>query len=291
MNTRAESLARALDGRKTGAGWTARCPAHEDGTPSLSITQAGARVLVHCFAGCDQARLLAVLRERGLWCANPKVQWRPAAKPKPPTPSVEALSLWRQAHPARGTLVERYLASRGLRLPEGDALRFVPALRHRYARGWWPAMLALVCDGVEGTPRAIHRTWLARDGSGKAPIESPRLSLGPTRGGAVRLAPAGETLLVGEGIETCLSAMQASGLPSWSALSTSGLIALELPPAVRTVIVLADGDDPGEHAARACGQRWRDEGRAVRIARPPRGQDFNDMLLHSLSPRAGRGSG
>lgn len=279
MNTRAESLARALDGRKSGTRWMARCPAHEDGTPSLSIAQAGARVLVHCHAGCDQARLLAVLRQRGLWRAQPTTAWRKAPPPPPPPPSVEALSLWRQAHQARGTLVERYLAARGLALPEGDALRFVPALRHRYARSWWPAMLALVQDGLDGTPRAIHRTWLARDGSGKAPIGSPRLSLGPISGGAVRLTPAGETLLVGEGIETCLSALQATGLPTWSALSTSGLLTLALPEAVRTVIVLADGDDPGERAAIACAQRWRAEGRGVRIARPPRGMDFNDVLL------------
>ncbi|MBZ0254144.1 MAG: toprim domain-containing protein, partial [Candidatus Methylomirabilis sp.] len=44
-------------------------------------------------------------------------------------------------------------------------------------------------------------------------------------------------------------------------------------------IVLADGDDPGEAAAESAARRWRREGRRVRIARPPRGLDFNDMLL------------
>jgi putative DNA primase/helicase len=48
---------------------------------------------------------------------------------------------------------------------------------------------------------------------------------------------------------------------------------------VREVIVLADGDDPGEMAARECAFRWMREGRRVRIARPPRGMDFNDVLL------------
>jgi hypothetical protein len=39
--------------RKTGKGWTARCPAHEDHTPSLSISETeDGTVLVHCFAGC-----------------------------------------------------------------------------------------------------------------------------------------------------------------------------------------------------------------------------------------------
>jgi hypothetical protein len=72
--------------------------------------------------------------------------------------------------------------------------------------------------------------------------------------------------------------MQATGRPAWAALSTSGLRALDLPEMVREVIVLADGDDPGEAAARDCAWRWKREGRRVRIARPLRGADFNDLL-------------
>jgi hypothetical protein len=62
------------------------------------------------------------------------------------------------------------------------------------------------------------------------------------------------------------------------ALSTSGLRALDLPKDVRDVIVLADGDAAGEAAARDCSWRWKRQGRRVRIARPPQGTDFNDML-------------
>ena len=96
---------------------------------------------------------------------------------------------------------------------------------------------------------------------------------------AVRLAEPGDGLMVGEGIETCLAAMQATGHPAWAALSTSGLRCLELPKDVHDVIVLADGDEAGEAAARDCALRWKREGRRVRIARPPQGLDFNDMLL------------
>lgn len=43
-----------LDGvRRTGATTTAKCPAHDDHTPSLGITRADQRVLLHCFAGCE----------------------------------------------------------------------------------------------------------------------------------------------------------------------------------------------------------------------------------------------
>ena len=51
----AESIAKALGGRKARGGWMARCPAHDDHTPSLSIAEAAdGKVLVHCHAGCAQ---------------------------------------------------------------------------------------------------------------------------------------------------------------------------------------------------------------------------------------------
>ena len=132
--------------------------------------------------------------------------------------------------------------------------------------------------GATGSPIAVHRTFLARDGGGKAPVDPAKMMLGPCRGGAVRLGEPGAVLMVGEGIETCLAAMQATGNAAWAALSTSGLRSLDLPRDVRDVIVLADGDDPGEAAAQDCARRWKREGRRVRIARPPQGMDFNDLL-------------
>jgi hypothetical protein len=145
--------------------------------------------------------------------------------------------------------------------------------------GIWPAMVALVTRGSDDTPTAIHRTFLAVDGGGKAPVAPQKMMLGPCHSGAVRLATPSNLLMVGEGIETCLAAMQATGHPAWAALSTSGLRALGLPGDVREVIVLADGDEPGEAAARDCAWRWKREGRRVRIARPPQGLDFNDLLV------------
>jgi putative DNA primase/helicase len=67
----AESIARSLGGKKSGKGWKAKCPAHEDKTPSLSIDEKGGRTLVHCHAGCPQLAVLDALRDLGLWEANP----------------------------------------------------------------------------------------------------------------------------------------------------------------------------------------------------------------------------
>jgi DNA primase len=95
--------------------------------------------------------------------------------------------------------------------------------------------------------------------------------------------------MIGEGIETCLAAMQVRGHPAWAALSASGLRTLDLPGNVREVIVLADGDDAGEAAAHDSAHRWKREGRRVRIARPPRGMDFNDLLLNGIRSNAEAG--
>ena len=194
-----------------------------------------------------------------------------------PTRVKAALTLWESAAPAAGTVVEAYLATRGLHLLP-PALRFCVRLCHP-SGSTWPVMLALVTRGLDEKPMAVHRTFISRDGRGKASVQPNRMMLGPCSGGVVRLAPAQRHIMIGEGIETCLAAMQASGLPAWAAMSTSGLRSLELPDVVREVIVLADGDEPGEAAAENAAARWAREGRRVRIARSPRGMDFNDLLL------------
>jgi putative DNA primase/helicase len=64
----AESIAKALGGHRAGATWMARCPAHEDRVPSLSISSGiNGKVLVRCHAGCDQRDVIVILRQRGLW--------------------------------------------------------------------------------------------------------------------------------------------------------------------------------------------------------------------------------
>ena len=66
----AKMIARSLGGKRAGCAWMACCPAHDDRQPSLSIRAAGdGKVLVHCHAGCDQRRVIAALRSRGLWNA------------------------------------------------------------------------------------------------------------------------------------------------------------------------------------------------------------------------------
>jgi putative DNA primase/helicase len=137
-------------------------------------------------------------------------------------------------------------------------------------------------DSIDGELVGVHRTYLRADASGKADIEPAKAMLGCAKGGAVRLAPPAETLMIGEGIETCLATMQPTAMPAWAALSAGGIEASVLPSFVRQIVILADQDHHGrgERAARTAAQRWVVEGRSVRIAMPPEpGADFNDVLL------------
>lgn len=55
-------LARLDRVRKAGAGWSARCPAHEDRTASLSVSTGNdGRLLAHCFAGCPIGDVLGAI--------------------------------------------------------------------------------------------------------------------------------------------------------------------------------------------------------------------------------------
>src|SRR5580700_6683773 len=62
MSAAAKLLDR-LDGvRQTAPGrWIARCPAHEDRSPSLSVREIDDRVLVHDFGGCEVGDVLAAV--------------------------------------------------------------------------------------------------------------------------------------------------------------------------------------------------------------------------------------
>jgi 5S rRNA maturation endonuclease (ribonuclease M5) len=57
--TTAADLARILKAKRSGSGWIARCPAHDDRRDSLSIGEGeNGRLLAKCFAGCSFADIL-----------------------------------------------------------------------------------------------------------------------------------------------------------------------------------------------------------------------------------------
>ena len=282
----AEAIARALRGKRTGTGWIACCPAHDDQHPSFSVADRDGKTLVHCHAGCPAERVIDALRRRGLWqgrnegASKPRFQVKETAKSPQPNPQARtrrAFDVWKNSLAATKTLAETYLRSRGIYIPVPPTLRFLPNCRYENGVSF-PCIVALVTRGLDNHPLGIHRTFLAPDGTAKAPVTPAKKMWGPCGGGAVRLAKADDRLMIGEGIETTLSAMMASDIPGWAALSVSGMRGLDLPPNIRAVTILADADTNGEAAAVESAERWSREGRKVRIARPPAGYDFNDLL-------------
>lgn len=256
--------------------WRGGCPLC--GYPAaLVLTERNGRALAWCASCQDSAGLAALMRgddaEYKPRTVDEDVQRNTRRK------QARAIALWEGALSVPGTLAAIYLTARALPgLIASAVLRFAPSCRHPETADC-PALLALVLDAA-GQPIAIHRTYLRRDGTGKADVLPPKASLGPVWGGAIRLDPLSDELVIGEGIETAAAAGVLIGLPAWAALSAGNLATgLMLPSEVRAVVIAADPDAPGEAAALTAARRWQAEGRHVRIARPDRtGADFNDIL-------------
>lgn len=98
-------LSRLEGVRSTGQGrWVARCPAHEDRRPSLSIRQTeDGRWLVYCFAGCGGEEIRAALGVdwsaffpdsiRSATTDDGRRGRRHRQRPAPPIPASDALRL------------------------------------------------------------------------------------------------------------------------------------------------------------------------------------------------------
>lgn len=195
-----------------------------------------------------------------------------------------ARRLFAMAEPIGGTLAATYLANRAITcLSSTGALRFHPRCYYRpdgqAPTETRPAMIAAVTD-LAGRQTGAHRTWLAPDGSGKAPIATPRRAMGELLGHGVRFGVADDVLAVGEGIETVLSLRQVlPGMPMLAALSAAHLAAVLFPPTLRRLYVLCDRDPAGDRARDSLLARAASLGIEA-IALVPVGGDFNDDLRH-----------
>ena len=193
-----------------------------------------------------------------------------------------ARRLFAMARPIHGTLAETYLRRRAITyLGNLPALRFHSRCFYRAddsaSRETWPALLAAVTD-LNGTITGVHRTWLARDGTGKAPIATPRRAMGQLLGNGVRFGAARDVLAAGEGIETMLSLRCVlPRLPMVAALSANHLAALMLPSGLRRLYIARDNDDAGRRAAEALSARAEAKGIET-LTLMPTADDFNDDL-------------
>jgi hypothetical protein len=278
----ANSIAKALGGRRAGAGWTARCPAHADSTPSLSISvSSNAKVLVHCHAGCDQAQVIGALKFRGLWRDQSSRSFTRDYLSKPVKDPVlydadrtlVAKSLLTKSVPAKGTPVETYLKKRSLNILLPATLRFLPP-----TGDYPPTMLAAFGMAQESEPgvlfvppdaiRAIHLTRLKPDGIDKADIPNSKIILGRGASGVpIVVAPPNDLLglAITEGIEEALSVHAATGLGAWAAGSASRMPALAdaVPEFIECVKIVADDDNAGRKFSLQLAERLTSRGITV----------------------------
>ncbi len=214
--------------------------------------------------------------------AEPRRAQSPVRTPVPAGSPEAAQRLVAMSQPIRRTLVETYLCNRGIKaVHDAGALRFHP--RCYYCRDdsspteTRPAMIAAVTD-LSGAITGAHRTWLAPDGFGKAPFDSPRRAMGRLLGHAVRFGAADDVLAVGEGIETMLTLRFAlPAMPMAAALSANHLAALLLPLTLRRLYIAHDADAAGYMALAALTERAEAAGIEA-LALSPRIGDFNDDL-------------
>lgn len=294
----AAEIAVALGGaHRSGAWWRCRCPVHRSRGATLALRDGERGLIAVCHAGCDRREIIAALRRLGLiGTAAHDVACRPDPASKQRRAEADAADqrrridlardMFESALPARGTVVEPYLRSRGITIPIPPSIRFVGM---HTAYGWHvplgdrrPIMIGAVVHLERGFV-GVTRTFLSIDGSARATLDPPRLFTGPVAGGAVRLGELrpGVPLVIAEGIESALAASELAGWPAWAALSAGGIERLILPPKARDIVVAVDRDrtGTGEAAARRAAQRWLAEGRRVRLVIPDRiGADPNDLL-------------
>jgi len=255
---------------RSGGGICATCGAYPDGLALLrwlfrwSFPEALAQIASVLGLGSGPSAMVTPVRLR----VAPSF---PRSIPEKGDPARARLALrrtWLQSlapQDPRAAPLRRYLASRGLAaaLLDPRVVRLHPALgywvqdaddRPRCV-GRFPAMLALVADR-DGRPASIHRTYLRADGTGKAPVPSPRKLMAhagpaPLAGAAIRLFPAGPALGLAEGIETALAVRAITGMRVWACVSATLLRGFAVPSGVERLTVWADKDRSGAGEAAA----------------------------------------
>jgi hypothetical protein len=237
---------------------------------------------------CNFATFADIANEARRFLSLPHPVFEPAIRSQRSAPALSgsteaARRLFAMAQPITGTVAQSYLATRGISEFHGlGNLRFHPRCYYRpdehEATQTWPAMIAAVTD-LTGTITGVHRTWLAPDGLGKAPIEHPRKAMGNLLGHGVRFGWAASVMAAGEGIETMLSLRQAvPDMAMVAALSSAHLAAMNFPDTLHRLYIARDSDPAGEAAAAELVERAHVAGIEPVVLSPILG-DFNEDIV------------
>ena len=287
-------IAHALSGEVSGHQVLAPGPGHSAHDRSLAVRPAqsapdGLLIYSHSGDNWQSCRdyVLSRLRITGRWAFERT--WLPKADGPAKGRIQWAVSLWREGTEPRGTLVEKYLASRGLALTPELALRVI---RFHAACPWRldgrhiriPAMLAVMRDVHTNEVTAVQRTALNQTGA-----KIGRMTLGRKTGAAIKLSADENVtmgLAIGEGLETVLSAMRLNFSPAWAVGDANNLRSFPILSGIGCLTIIVDNDESGtgQKAALECSSRWTRAGREVcRIIPDRRGEDINDIVRRTIA--------
>jgi Toprim domain-containing protein len=122
----------------------------------------------------------------------------------------------------------------------------------------------------------IHRIRLDRP---ERWPKTERRMLGVVHRAAIKLGTPVGRLAIGEGVETCLAAVQLGLGPAWALGSVGSISFFPVVDGVPELKILAESGDASGRAVQICGRRWRRAGRRVLVSRSNVGTDHNDALM------------
>lgn len=297
----AAELADRLGFKKSGRMYVGPCVAHSDKNPSMVIYDGHTSVQVRCYAGCEPADIIAVLKQRGLWgggdrfdhpvaqVARQRLAERASEVSRETQNQARALRIFDEAQALRSSeLAMDYITGRKLTVP--DALRcarFHPVCP-RGAAEYVPAIVVLMEALDTSERKAVQRIFLRREPDGRVVKDGKPMMLGPAAGAAMKLTQHNDTfwdvmsytplLHVCEGFETGLALLERGYFPLWALGSAGAISALPVMFGVGRIAVCADHDEAGLAAADRCCRRWTEAGHPAELLhRSVWGKDFADV--------------
>lgn len=204
---------------------------------------------------------------------------------------VAARQIWHAAYDLFDSPAETYLRSRALPIPFrlDEAIRFHPSLR--FGDASFPAMVAAIKAIHSDELIGVHLTAIDKDGQPvKVEGKTLRRYRGSKKGGAIKLTPDDDVvhgLLIGEGVETVLSAMEIEQCAGWSLLDAGEVGSFPVLGGIECLTIAVDADPAGMQAAKEATARWIAEKReVVRLVPKQAGTDFNDIILRAANERS-----
>lgn len=297
-----KAIVTALGGDLYAGGLRASIPApgHSADDRSVSLLLANDRVVIHGFGGADWRIARDDLRTRGFVDDAGRLTGGGRGQSSAPRPDhrlrIETASrLWKTTtgDPLQGP-AGLYLRRRGVMSGAAVAnLRLHPAAPlsvYRTGGRTRPALIARISDD-EDRLTAVELTYLEPNGLLAHGLRLARKTVGQVPpGAAVRLSPAAEDILVGEGVVTTLSAMDRFGLPGWALMAANNLAAWRPPACVRRVLIAADRGQAGEAAAVRLRRRLVRDGLEVNVSWPELPySDWNELAVSAPGQREERG--